>query len=224
MKRVRRNPSFDVRHADHGISQQQMSFVQAELEKIAPQGFFIRKIHIPHGLGPVPNGLWGPDSGDAPIPDSQVYYAHRGDRPWADRMIARGFRDCDFVQAIGTRSGDEFVLFTVYGGPLAPMHPDTPGNQDRAGSLRWWSQHALSDGSGASVKENPPKHAPLDAKGDISLCEVSEDNIVRWPRDVTCKRCRLRLWAMWQDRGLHPTEIPLTRWPWDDQKWENKVR
>jgi hypothetical protein len=50
----------------------------------------------------------------------------------------------DYVQAIGVREGDDFKLFTVYGGPLAPQHPDDPGCRDVPAAKKFWSQHALS--------------------------------------------------------------------------------
>lgn len=144
--RVRHNPAaFTIYHADHGITATQMNHIQNVLEQKAPQGFFIQQVEIPRALGAVPNALYGPDAGDAPVAERSVYYAARGGRAVQDRLVSRPVRPWNCVQAIGTRSGDTFTLYTVYGGPLAPMHPDDPNNPDAAGARRWWAQHALSD-------------------------------------------------------------------------------
>ena len=36
------------------------------------------------------------------------------------------------------------ILYTCYGGPLAPQEPDDPGCRDGEASRAFWSQHALS--------------------------------------------------------------------------------
>jgi uncharacterized protein YjbI with pentapeptide repeats len=70
------------------------------------------------------------------------------------------------VQAIGVREGDAFKLFTVYGGYLAPQHPDDPANPDVAAARRFWSQHALSleqwDGPKVAKSNSPyPRHVAV---------------------------------------------------------------
>jgi hypothetical protein len=143
--RSRRNPSnFVVFHADHGVAPEQMDYIKGRLEQEAPQGFFIREVRLPRELGTVRNAMYGPASGDAPVPESEVSYRPRGDRPWSDRVVNWPTRPVDYVQAIGIREGDDFKLFTVYGGPLAPQHPDDPGCRDVPAAKKFWSQHALS--------------------------------------------------------------------------------
>jgi len=143
--RTRRNPSsFVVFHADHGIAPEQMDYIKGRLEQEAPQSFFMREIKLPHELGTARNAMYGPASGDAPVPEAEVSYRPRGDRPWSDRVVSWPTRPVDYVQAIGERAGDSFKLYTVYGGPLAPQHPEDPGCRDVPGSTKFWSQHALS--------------------------------------------------------------------------------
>jgi hypothetical protein len=142
-----RNPAdaeFVVFHADHGINAQQMKYIQSELAKSAGQGFFLKQIKLPSKLGKVRNALYGPAAGDPPVSESVVSYRPRGDRPWSDRVVSWPTRPVDYVQAIGIREGDNFKLFTVYGGPLAPQHPDDPSNRDVEASKKFWSEHALS--------------------------------------------------------------------------------
>ena len=144
--RNRRNPvgKFTVFHGDHGITPEQKEWIKNTLFKEAPQGFFIIQVNIPSELGTVKNALYGPAAGDAPVPESLVSYRPRGDRPWADRVIDLPTRQVDYVQTIGQRTGDDFELWTIFGGPNAPRNPGDPQNPDPEGSRKWWSQHALS--------------------------------------------------------------------------------
>ena len=166
MPRTKSNPSLKtsrqrkkmmrgvkVFHADHGISQTQMEYIVSRLRATAPQGFFIQQFTLPRGKGTVPNAMWGPAAGDAPVPESKVHYIDRAGRGWEDRMIDLPPRPVNYGQAIGIRDGDSFTLFTVYGGPLAPQNPADPGNHDVAGSQKFWKQHALSSHQWA--KANP---------------------------------------------------------------------
>jgi hypothetical protein len=142
-----RNPvdaTFTVFHADHGIKPAQMDYIKEELAKTAPQGFFIKQIKLPSKLGKARNALYGPASGDAPVAESVVSYRPRGDRSWSDRVVSWPMRPVDYIQAIGSRKGDEFTLFTVYGGPLAPQNENDPDNKTPEASRKFWSEHALS--------------------------------------------------------------------------------
>lgn len=140
-------------HADHGIAEKQKEYIANYLRMFAPPHFFIIEIDIPSEFGTVPNGMYGPACGDAPVDESDVSYVARGDREWKDRMVDLPTRACSYVQAIGTRgdninsSGNpdgDITVFTVYGGPVAPQHPDDPTNGDPAASKLFWAEHALS--------------------------------------------------------------------------------
>lgn len=145
---VRQNPrEFVVYHADHGINPQQMAYIQSAIVASNPTGFFAMEVKLPRELGLVRNALYGPESGDPPVRESEVEYRPRGDRPWSDRVVHWPARPIDYVQAIGMpdqTDPNKIVLFTVYGGPLAPQHPEDPGNRDVAKSKKFWSEHALS--------------------------------------------------------------------------------
>lgn len=146
--------SFEIFHADHGISEGQMACIQELLVEHAlwnkrdnPEGFFIVEIRLPIARGVVPCALHGPACGDDPVHEDLVHYSNRGlDREWEDRMINRVSRSCSYVQVIGVREGNSFQVYTVYGGPLAPQHPDDPTNQDPDSARRFWAVHALADG------------------------------------------------------------------------------
>lgn len=145
---ARRNPKeFVIYHADHGISPEQMEWIKSQIIAANPKTFFIQEIQIPAELGSVRNAMYGPAAGDPPVPESEVSYRPRGDRPWSDRVVSWPTRPVDYVQAIGTpdqNNPNKIVLFTVYGGPLAPQHPDDPGCRDVPAAKKFWSQHALS--------------------------------------------------------------------------------
>lgn len=148
--------AIEILHADHGLTERQLSYVRTFLNGFAPPHFFILELDIPDEMGSVPNAMMGPASGDPPVEDGpNVYLEARGDRPWEDRMVWGEFRPCSYVQVIGTRGGEinssgnpcgDITVFTVYGGPVAPQHPDDPTNVDPEGARAFWSEHALLNG------------------------------------------------------------------------------
>jgi len=148
---------FSILHTDHGITEDQMNLVLTQIKRRTQrnQGFFLFALTIPDELGPVPCGLHGPAMGDEPVPRAKVRMAVRGgdgavDR-WHDPLVRRPPRLVSTVQVIGARhdlqgSGcDKVVIYTCYGGPLAPQHPDDPDNHDPEGARQFWSEHALSE-------------------------------------------------------------------------------
>lgn len=152
----RRNPhhtlhgvdtDVQILHADHGIGdEQKQHIINVIASAVAPNsGFFIKEFTLPDFMAPIPNALYGPAAGDAPVQESEVHYARRGNRTVEDRMVSSPVRPVRYGQAIGMWTGDVLKFFTIYGGPLAPMHPDDPNNRDPEGARAWWSQHALSD-------------------------------------------------------------------------------
>jgi len=146
-------PNFTLFHADHGINDAQKEYIFSSIEDMVDDdGFFIREIfmdacdHVDGKYVPentlVPCGLYGPAMGDAPVVEAEMVQRSE-DRP-ADRMIKAPFRQVGYVQAIGIKEGNEFKLFTVYGGPLAPQNPADPNCQDIEASTKFWSEHALA--------------------------------------------------------------------------------
>jgi hypothetical protein len=143
--------NFTVFHADHGITEDQMAHIQNQIASGATEGVLLETgatnwpITIPANLGSVPCGLHGPAMDDEPVPESEVQNIARGEREWTDRLVDRPFRPVDYVQVIGIQKEDgSFLLFTVYGGPLAPQNPADPTCQDVPTSTKFWADHALS--------------------------------------------------------------------------------
>ena len=133
-------------HLDHGLSEAQVACIS---ERFAERdGFFIESFELPAGLGTIPCGLHGPIMGDAPVEDAEVTYAVRGDRPCESRLCDRPTRPTSTVTVIaGPHEDSSCVLYTAFGGPLAPREPGDPSISDdgeRAECEAFWAEHALS--------------------------------------------------------------------------------
>lgn len=133
-------------HADHGIPHMVVLRVIESLN--LPQGFFLRTTELPEGADDAQNGLYGPASGDAPVRESEVFYAKRSpDRP-ESRMVRLPKRPTRTVTAIGMVDPDGVTVYTIYGGPAAEREPGDPSiaNDPKllAAAKKFWSQHALA--------------------------------------------------------------------------------
>lgn len=132
-----------VSHVDHGLSEGQLNYL---LDRFADRkAFFIETVELPEDLGTVPCGLYGPIMGDAPMPEDDVGYEHRGTRTWTSRLTEKPMRPTRKVTVIaGPYDGHDCALYTCYGGPEAPQEPGDPGCKDPAASTTFWREHALA--------------------------------------------------------------------------------
>jgi hypothetical protein len=133
-------------HLDHGLTDAQVAHIS---ERFAERdGFFIETFELPETLGTVPCGLHGPLMGDDPVDDSEVTLEVRGERPCESRLCDREPRLVSTVTVIAGPHGDEpCVLYTAFGGPLAPREPGDPTiptDEEREASVAFWATHALS--------------------------------------------------------------------------------
>jgi hypothetical protein len=146
-------------HLDHGLSAQQLAHVLLMFE--GRDGFFTETITLPEELGTVPCALFGPCMGDKPIPSFVVEMQQRGDRSYKSRVITigtDGAKILDMKRRVNTLSviagphdGHPCVLYTVFGGPIAPREPGDPTHSDGtakgraalAESIAFWAEHAL---------------------------------------------------------------------------------
>lgn len=136
-----------VSHVDHGLSLDQLAYVLSLL--VDRDGFFIETVELFEELGTVPCGLHGPLMGDAPVPEHETFCDKRGSRTWFSRFCERPLRRTSKVTVIaGPHEGNPCVLYTAFGGPLAPQEPGDPGIADNpeklAVSRAFWAEHALS--------------------------------------------------------------------------------
>ena len=132
-------------HLDHGLSPDQIEWLKETFAE--RDSFFIESVEMPSKLGTVPCGLHGPKMGDEPIRDDEVKLVVRGERENPSRIVDRAPRPTRTVTVIaGPHEDEKCVLFTAFGGPLAPKEPgDTEeGSDERKESEDFWSQHALS--------------------------------------------------------------------------------
>jgi hypothetical protein len=138
-----------VYHADHGVSQALMAWAVAAAAP-AEGGFFLRTLTLPEGEADLLNGLYGPASGDAPVPEGEVTWRRRSeDRPPSRIAAGRPKRPTRLVTIIGVASPDGVTVFTCYGGPAAEREPGDASLQgDPDGLARataFWAEHALAD-------------------------------------------------------------------------------
>ena len=143
--------ALEIQHGDHGIAPEQWAYIEGELEKDPPTSFFIREIQLPAEVGQAVCGIHGPSMGDAPVSREEVTTELRGEpgtpNRWPDPIVERPSRRVPYVQVIGNITPEGgLVIYTCYGGPLAPRNPLDP-NQDEASAkaaAEFWAVHALS--------------------------------------------------------------------------------
>lgn len=144
-------------HLDHGLPEPVRQALPGLFTDRA--GFFIATVDLRTVPGleavRVPVALVGPANGDKPVPEYEVEYRHRGGRGYNSRMLKPGYNKprnthTTLVTVIaGPRDGQDCVLYTAFGGPLAPKEPDDPtlAPADREASVAFWKDHALADNS-----------------------------------------------------------------------------
>jgi hypothetical protein len=131
-------------HLDHGLTKIQIDHITTTFAERL--GFFIATIELPEELGTVPCDLHGPATGERPVPGEECKLVTRGARTWPSRLCARPPVQTRMVTVIaGPHGDDQCVLFTAYGGPLAPKEPGDPTLTDdqREASVAFWADHAL---------------------------------------------------------------------------------
>jgi len=130
-------------HVDHGLTQEQVDWVFAQFGD--RESFFLQTVELPPELGDVPCGLHGPMVGDDPLADAECHRAVRGERAWTSRLCTREVRRTQLVSVIaGPHEGEACILYTAFGGPIAPQEPGDPGCSDVEASEVFWAQHALT--------------------------------------------------------------------------------
>lgn len=135
-------------HLDHTLTTAQLKHALSTFS--AKEGFFIESLVLPDELGRVPCGLYGPIVGDPPVSEDVVTYQRRGDRLYESRMVpklAHRQRTTNVVTVIaGPNDGQTCVLYTIFGGPIAPKEVNDPTLKEgeREESVKFWREHALA--------------------------------------------------------------------------------
>jgi hypothetical protein len=138
-------------HVDHHLNDQHIAWL---LERFGDRTrFFAETVAIPPELPALPCALHGPAMGDEPVPDAECRQVVRNGREGPSRVCSRSSRDVRIITVIAGPFGDEpCVLYTAYGGPLAPREPWDLAlvalvGREMAESVAFWAQHALSEAS-----------------------------------------------------------------------------
>ena len=133
-------------HADHALTTRQLVHIIHRFKD--RNGFFKESFELPEHLGTATAELYGPAAGDDPVPESEVEYLTRGNRSTKSRMVRRPLRQTRTITVVAGPLGDEpCVLYTAYGGPLAPREPDDDSIsfvEEKLEAQKFWSQHALA--------------------------------------------------------------------------------
>lgn len=143
-------------HLDHGLTPAHIDFMMKHWAQYASRcGLQERQavtpimVELPAELESLFCGLVGPSTGYPAVSDENdsVTYLVRKGRKWASRMIdQQPHTTRTLTYIVGQYNGEE-VLFTAYGGPLAPREPgDTSLStmEEITHSRNFWAEHALS--------------------------------------------------------------------------------
>lgn len=132
-------------HLDHGLKAEHADYLAFQFRDRT--AFFIETVELPQWLPAVQCALHGPKAGDAPVPEVECHYQVRGGRKGNSRLCGRPVRQTRTVTVIaGPYEGIPCVLYTAYGGPLAPREPwdETLTEEQREEARAFWAEHALS--------------------------------------------------------------------------------
>ena len=145
---LKRTPKgVPVFHADHGLDWGHFDYIDEVLGALSP-GFFIAVFPLPDDCADLLSALYGPAAGDNPVPESEVSYQKRGDRPGPSRLVDRPHRPCRGMVICGI-NGEDAKIFTAYGTQAKTPAPRewwdssmTPAEAVEA--ARFWCDHALA--------------------------------------------------------------------------------
>lgn len=145
----------NIAHSDHGLTAAHVSILQSspEIAAYEPGQFVLVSLPLPDDVESLECALYGPDAGDPPVDDSEVFLEVRGDRAGPSRLVDRPHRSAGHMVVIGIRGG---VCFTAYGSRASKPSPMEPWDAERkhaTGQLSaaevdaardFWAVHALA--------------------------------------------------------------------------------
>lgn len=135
-------------HLDHALTPAHVEFILATFGEV--DAFKIRTVAMPVYLPSLPCALIGPLTGDEIVTEDRVHYTRRGNRSGLSRMIfGPPVPSRNLSVIIGPDDNGEIILYTAYGGPVAPREPFdpglTPGTPEHDASVEFWARHALAE-------------------------------------------------------------------------------
>ena len=138
-------------HIDHGIGSEVLADILKHFEDRT--GSFIATVNLKDVtslVSEVPCSLIGPATYNTPVSEEEVIYKPRPGQSYSSRLLKDGDKQAtssDVVTIIcGEHDGNPCVLFTAFGGPLAPKEPGDPTlkPEEREASEKFWKEHALA--------------------------------------------------------------------------------
>lgn len=140
-------------HVDHGLGIEQLCFAlgrltdQVDLDFAPHTATHVVAVELPERLGTLSCALYGPVMGDPPVTDA--FMRHRSGRAGESRMIEAPMRDTRTATVIVGPHEGRLVLYTAFGGPVAPREPWDPGlsAEGKVESEAFWREHALATGA-----------------------------------------------------------------------------
>jgi hypothetical protein len=140
-----------IGHSDHGITKMQIEFIQQNRDLLElPDGTFIKKIiELPKNIGTAESSLYGPESGDKPVMEREVFYIRRGKRNGATRMIDKPKRLVKKICVIGIRNGIAFTMYGTNSNKPSPMEIWDKkfkylSYNEQEEIRKFWNEHAIS--------------------------------------------------------------------------------
>jgi hypothetical protein len=146
-------------HLDHNLTLDHVRFLLAHFAERTE--FFAETVELPAELPALPCALRGPVVGLHPVPDTLVELRPRPGRSYPSRMLRPygvtetmagtsqipwlPLQSRQLTVIAGPGLGLPCVLYTAFGGPLAPREPADPSlpESEREASARFWAEHAL---------------------------------------------------------------------------------
>ena len=140
-----------IGHNDHSITKKQVEFIQQNrvLLEILDGTFIKMVIELPQYIGAVESSLYGPESGDKPVMEREVFYIRRGKRSGETRMLDKPKRLARKICVIGIRNGVAFTMYGTNSNKPSPMEvwdrkfKSSPNNEQEE-IRRFWKEHAIS--------------------------------------------------------------------------------
>tara|TARA_R100001443_G_scaffold25942_4_gene39065 strand:- start:16541 stop:17038 length:498 start_codon:yes stop_codon:yes gene_type:complete len=153
-----------IAHDDHDLQSEHLTYIDTVLSDW-DGSFIIKCLKLPDELPSIPSALYGPEAGDDPITNDQVFYLVRNNRRGPSRLINAPMRPARNLVVIGMQVEDgTMLLFTAYGTQASMASPkewwdypppDLTGMcprelsvwcQRTSESADFWSLHALATG------------------------------------------------------------------------------
>lgn len=134
-------------HLDHELTSDQLDHIAKKFEDRT--AFFKETFNLPDELGMTITSLLGPAAGMPAISEKVVHYEVRHGRRYASRLVrisSERFATRLVTVIAGPSKGEPCVLYTAYGGPLAPREPGDPAIEsweELIESRKFWAEHAL---------------------------------------------------------------------------------